>query len=877
MTPERWQKIDSLLQAALEREPDERARFLDSACEGDDELRREVESLLSSNQTESFLQSPALEQATALIAHTESYSLLGQRLGPYRIISQLGAGGMGEVYLAHDSRLKRKVALKILPPYFTKDEQRLRRFQQEARAASALNHPNIITIFDIGEVDSIHYIATEYIDGETLRQQMTRKMKIDEVLDVVVQAASALEAAHQAGIVHRDIKPENIMVRPDGYVKVLDFGLAKPRHGAPGASDAETTVMGVNTEPGVVMGTVNYMSPEQARGREMDCRTDVFSLGAVVYEMVSGRRPFEGETTSDVMAAILGKEPAPLVSYDPDTPGELNRIVMKALKKEKAERYQTAGELLNDLKNLKRDTDSGAAMAGSYSRDQRPALRRWLATALTLLIIVASGLGLYQLFRGDREAERIPSPVVKSIAVLPFKPIVADSGDEALEMGMADTLIARLGNIREIIVRPTSAVRRYSALDQDALAAGREQRVDAVLDGSIHKSGERVRVTVRLVRVADGQQLWADRFDEKWTDIFTVQDSISTKVAAVLALRLSGKDRDSLTKRYTDNTEAYQAYLRGRYHASKFTKEGFDKGIEQINRAIAIDPNYALAYEALAYYYFAASEWTMSAREAMPKARDAARKAIQLDGTLAGGHVWLGAVSWWYDWNWSDAEREYQRAIELNPNDATAHEFYGFYLMTLGRFEQAVAESKRAQELDPLSLEANTFLGQTLYFAGRYEEAVRQLRKTIDLDPNYWFAYLALSRVYEETKQLDEMMATIQKARQKESAADSQLMAALGRGYALMGRRREAWMTVEELKKRSKRGLPDVGAYYIAMIYAALGEKDQAFEWLERGYQERTFFMTWLNVDPQIAPLRSDPRFADLVRRVGLPDAASGK
>jgi serine/threonine-protein kinase len=785
---------------------------------------------------------------------------------------------MGKVYLAHDSRLKRKVALKILPPYFTKDEQRLLRFQQEARTVSALNHPNIITIFDIGEVDSIHYIATEYIEGETLRQQMRRKMKIDEVLDVAVQVAGALEAAHEAGIVHRDIKPENIMVRKDGYVKVLDFGLAKPRRGVPGMRGTETTVMGVNTEPGVVMGTANYMSPEQARGREMDGRTDIFSLGAVIYEMVTGRAPFEGETTSDVIAAILGKEPEEMKREGEETPAELNRIVMKALRKEKAERYQTSGELLKDLKSLKRETDSGAAAeTGVSSRNQGPALRRWPVIALALLILVAGSLGLYQLFRGGREEAKVGSPVVKSIAVLPFKPIVADSRDEVLEIGMADTLIFKLGNIHEIIVRPTGAVRRYSALEQDALAAGREQRVDAVLEGSIHKSGEKVRVTVRLLRVADGQQLWADSFNEKWTDIFAVQDSISTKVTASLALKLSGEDRNSLTNRYTDNTEAYQAYLNGRYYASQFTKEGFKKGIEEINRAIAIDPDYALAYEALAYYYFAASEWTMPAREAMPKAREAARKAIGLDGTLAGGHVWLGAVSWWYDWNWSDAEREFQRAIALNPNDATAHVFYGFYLATLGRLEQAVAESKRAQELDPLSLQINTFLGSTLYFAGRYEEAIRQLRKTIDIDPDYWFAYLPLSRVYEETKQLDEMMAVIQKARQKESAADSELLSALGRGYALMGEKREARMAVDELKRRSKRGLPDVGAYQVAMIYSALGEKDQAFEWLERAYQERSFFMTWLNVDPQVAPLRSDPRFAYLVRRVGLPNVTSDK
>jgi serine/threonine protein kinase len=409
MNKERWQQIDSLVQEALEREPEERARFLDEACKGDDDLRQEVETLLASNDTESFLQSPALEQAAALIAHTESYSLLGQRLGPYRIISQLGAGGMGKVYLAHDSRLKRKVALKILPPYFTKDEQRLLRFQQEARTVSALNHPNIITIFDIGEVDSIHYIATEYIEGETLRQQMRRKMKIDEVLDVAVQVAGALEAAHEAGIVHRDIKPENIMVRKDGYVKVLDFGLAKPRRGVPGMRGTETTVMGVNTEPGVVMGTANYMSPEQARGREMDGRTDIFSLGAVIYEMVTGRAPFEGETTSDVIAAILEKQPPPLVRYEPETPDELQRIVMKALRKDSEERYQTVKEMMSDLRDLRAEIDARArhepntwhesrSGQGSKSDEQTAALTANVTTAQTEDVTVRTMLSLEVIF-----------------------------------------------------------------------------------------------------------------------------------------------------------------------------------------------------------------------------------------------------------------------------------------------------------------------------------------------------------------------------------------------------------------------------------------------------------------------------------------------
>jgi serine/threonine-protein kinase len=771
---------------------------------------------------------------------------------------------MGEVYLANDSRLKRNIALKILPPYFTKDQQRLLRFQQEARAASALNHPNIITIFDIGEVNSIHYIATELIDGETLRWQIEqRTMHLNELMDVGVQVASALAAAHEEGIVHRDIKPENIMVRRDGYVKVLDFGLAKPRRGVVGSSDTETTVMGVKTEPGVVFGTVKYMSPEQARGLEMDPRTDIFSLGVVIYELASGAVPFDGDTPSDVIAAILGKDPVPLETNG-EKPEELNRIVLKALSKNPDDRYQNAHELLNDLKSLMRNTDSAVTAAPSRTRYEPRSPR--LLIAVAFLILVAAGLGMYWLFRG-RDVLPAP-PLVKSIAVLPLKPIVAESRDEALEIGMADSLIFRLGSIHEIVVRPTSAIRKYSALEQDPLAAGREQQVDAVLEGSIHKSGEKVRVTVRLVRVADGQQLWADTFDEKLTDLFTLQDSISDRVAEILALRLINEKKEKLTKRYTENAEAYQLYLKGRHQLNRLTDDGFMKGRDYFQRAIDTDSKYALAYAGLATSYTQLAGWgVFSPGECFPKATAAATKALELDDQLVEAHISLGTVRFFYEWNWAAAEHEFKRAIQINASEPDARQMHSYYLSAMQRFDEALLEMRRAHELDPVSLVKVAGIGEVLYFKGEYDRAAGQYREALELDPNSGFAHWALGNVYLQKGMYQQAISEYQTSIPLSGDSPDEL-ASLGYAYALSGKSGEAQKVIAELTARSKRRY--VPPTLFAFVYTGLGEKDRAFEWLDRAFDERDSVLVLLNAEPMFGPLRSDPRFVQLARRIGL-------
>ena len=553
MKPERWRQIEGLLEAALERQPEDRAALLDEACLGDESLRREVESLLASQpETEGFLVSPAFADAAAMFpAETAAESVFPGPLGPYQIVSRIGSGGMGEVYLAEDSRLGRKVALKLLPECFTEDEERVRRFQQEARAASALNHPNVATVYAIGEADGAIYIAMEYVEGQTLGARVNgRPLDSAEIVETAAQVADALDEAHARGITHRDIKSENIMVNGRGHAKVLDFGLARI---ARADSDAPASEMASTnqTSAGIVMGTVQYMSPEQAMGRQLDHRTDLFSLGVVMYEMATGRLPFTGATPSETIDKVAHSQPEAIARLNYDVQPELERIVRKCLEKDPDRRYQSARDLSIDLKNLKRDTDS--SMAGPSSNSERRALRRWAAVGLALLAVASGAFGLNQLLRNRGEAARVGPAALKSIAVLPFKPLSSDSRDESLELGMAETLIMRLSKLRQITVRPLSAVSKYANLQQDAIAAGRELNTQAVLDGSIQRLGDRVRVTVRLLDTKDGRLIWSEQFDEVAADIFKVQDSISEQVARDLSVRITEDERQRLRKHSTES------------------------------------------------------------------------------------------------------------------------------------------------------------------------------------------------------------------------------------------------------------------------------------------------------------------------------------
>ncbi len=890
MERDRWEQIERLYHAALEREPDARDAFLDEACAGDEALRREVAGLLSCDiPSDSFIQSPAIEiaarawAAEPLIDSSNKRMgspIAGSQIGAYQLLSPLGRGGMGEVHLALDTRLGRKVAVKLLPAAFTTDADRVQRFAREARAASALNHPNIITIHEIGETatenGSLRYIVTEYVEGETLRQRMAsapqQRMEQSEAIEVAAQIAAALAAAHEAGITHRDIKPENVMVRGDGIVKVLDFGLAKLTEPSPPVVETQApTVAGGSTEAGIVIGTPRYMSPEQARGEKVDTRTDIFSLGVLMYEMIAGRAPFAGTTPGEMIAAILRDSPPPLAECASGASRELERVIDKTLVKDRGERYQSARDLLTDLKELKRriefGTRPGETAFAAAARTLWPRLRssRIILAASTAAVVLIVALSYFHL-TGERKQSSASMP--RSIAVLPFKPLVANNRDEALELGMADTLITKLSNLNQIIVRPTSAVRKYAALDQDPLAAGREQQVETVLEGSMYLSGDKIRVTVRLLNVRDGTALATYQCTEYCTDIFAAQDLISEKIARALASNLTGEERRRLAKRYTENIAAYELYLEGRYFWEKRTEEDLKRAIGYFKQAISVDPNYALAYAGIAHCYGPlAFNGHLAPDLAAPQMKAAAMKAIELDDTLAEAHTALAAYLAFHEWDWEEGERTFKRAIELNPNYPTAHMWYALHLENMGRLEEAMAAEKRALEIDPLHIAGKSRLAYTLCLAGKCDQAIEIYHKTLELTPNFYLARLYLGIIYERKRMFEEAIAEFRLA-VKMSGNTVLTKAALAHAYAISGKRDEAQRSLNELVELSKRQY--VSPTQIAIVYAGLGDQDRTFIWLEQACERRDPVLSSIKFEHRLDSLRADRRYPDLLRRMRL-------
>jgi eukaryotic-like serine/threonine-protein kinase len=886
MTSERWRQVDQLFHSALEREPEERAAFLDEACSGDAELRLEIESLVEADAaTEHTTKALPAQIAAEMLATEGGRIAAGQQIGHYRVLAPLGAGGMGEVFLAQDTRLGRKIALKLLPARFTQDAERVRRFEQEARAASALNHPNIITIHEIGQTAGLHYLIIEYIEGEVLRRQIARaRMSLLEALDVALQVAIALQAAHTAGVIHRDIKPENIMRRPDGLVKVLDFGLAKlagSQKSEVGTRNEEEQFPSdihrssfrehTSTMPGIVMGTVAYMSPEQARGLKVDARTDIFSLGVMLYEMIAGRPPFAGATPSDVMAAILRDEPPSLSMQFPECPATMERIVKRCLAKSPDERYQTATALAAELKAaraaLEEDSHPTKAMATEKARDEiTQTLRRprqsWMVMGgvvalLTLLV------ALYY-FRNGRDT----AAAIKTLAVLPPRPLQAGARDEALELGTTSILITRLSNLRQLIVRPESAVERYARPDQDPLAAGREQKVDAVFDSRYQRSGDKFRFTLRLLRVADGATLWADTLDQQTADLFAIQDALSSKVTSALKLTLSSAEKERLAKRDTNSAEAWLLYVRGRVLVHTRRIPNIEKAITYYERAISLDPDFALAHAQLGHAYASLSYVGHSpAKEVMPKAKIAYDQAMKLDDQLAETHAYLAQYQHYYEWDFVGAEAGHKRSIELNPNSADVRHAYAFYLTYMGRFERAIPEIRKAEELDPTSTWFGRNVAQVLFFARRYDEAIEQSRRVIDLNPNSGAVYAWIIRAL-EMKGDDQIAfaAYLKRAEANEAGPDEivEMKAAFASG-GLKGYRR--WELDRRLKREKSGYVPQLS---IAALYAELGEKEQVLARLQWAVEDRNLYVVALNVDPLWDSYRSDPRFMALVQRVGL-------
>ena len=885
-----WQRVTELFEQALEQSPEKRAEFVKSVCAGDADLLREVESLLAQHDAETgFLESPAVAVIADQIADKPEPPRIGKQLGQYRIETLLGRGGMGEVHVAQD-KLGRKVALKLLTQRFPGDESGVARFQQEARTLLALNHPHIVTIHDIDQIEGVYYIASELVEGETFRQRLDEgDMPLQDVLEIAIQVATALAAAHEKGIVHRDIKPENIMIRRDGFVKVLDFGIAKLTEKPSTGESEASTLKQVQTAEGTVIGTAPYMSPEQARGLQVDARTDIWSLGVVIYEAVAGRKPFSGDTFTDVINSVIEKTPAPLTRYAVDVPEALDWIVTRALRKEKDARYQTANELLTDLKELRtrielaKATASEAPPASTLSRskvgtsvslappptssaeylvNEIKSHKRGLLIFVSALIVVgaAAAFAYFKYFA-------VKPQQISSIAILPFVNETKNADVEYLSDGMTESLINNLSQLSDLSVKARSSVFRYKGKEIEPQKAASELSVQAILSGRVVQRGDDLTLYLSLVDGRNGNQIWGQQYDRKLTDLVALQSEIARDVSQKLRVRLSGAEAQKVARNYTENTEAYQLYLKGRYHVFKLTPPEIQSAISYFQQAIAIDPNYALAYVGLASAYRALSLSTdRRSTEVFPQAKAAAQKAIQIDDTLAEGHAVLGFTIFWYDWDWNAAEDQFKRALQLDPNSADSHWAYAHLLSNTGRHAEALAEIKRARELDPLNVIINTSEGFYLLHAGQTDEALAKLQKTLELDPNFWLAHMFVSSAYAEQGKYSEAIAEARKA--KEHSASSQPTAFLGYALAKYGKQAEARALLEELlKSSSERYVPP---YHIALIYNGLGERDQTLAWLERGFEERDPRMVFLKVEPKWNNLRADPKFQDLMRRVGF-------
>jgi eukaryotic-like serine/threonine-protein kinase len=887
MDANRWKQIKGVYDRALDLSCAEREGFLVETCAGDADLRREIESLLAAHEDAgTFLQSPAVEVAAREIVGDDFTSTLaaklpvapqltGRELANYKIISLLGKGGMGEVYLAEDKRLHRKVALKLLPLQFTNDADRVRRFEREAWAVSALNHPNIMTIFEIGQAGGLWFMATEFIEGQTLRRRLAagEPMPPREVIRISAQIADALAAAHETGVVHRDIKPENVMLRRDGYVKVLDFGLAKVTERLTTDDHAPAPLSSL-TAAGTVMGTVSYMSPEQARGQEMDERTDIFSLGVVMYEMLAGRLPFEGATASDMMASILRSEPPALAEHAPQTPAELEAIVMKALAKDREARWQKVEALADKLKDISRELEFKVRLADS-DKVQLPTVsaapaklhRRAIGLAALAVLVLLLAVFAWQLKQpSEKPSEQLAGHQVKTLAVLPLRMIGVKSDEEYLGLVMAEALITRLSSIRQITVRPTEAVLRYQDGKTDSQAAGRELRVDAVLTGSLQKINDRVLVRVQLFRQSEPQPIWDREFPHTGADLFVLQSSIAEQVTVALALKLTGEERQGLKRRYTENTEAHKLYVQGIYFLHKRTTEGIRQAIEYFEQAVARDSRYAPAYVDLGLAWNRLAERNVvPLEEGVSKAQAAARRALEIDDTLSEAHSLQAILRLVYDWDVSGAERELQRAIELDPNNAMTLQWQGVHLLARGRADEAVAVTRRAFELNPVSLNVRSQLCRALYLAHRYDEAIAASQELIQMEANYTSAWAYLGQSYTQKGMHTEAVSALQKA-DSLAGVTGDIRAALGHAYAAAGRRDEAQKVIADLKtKPSGSGIP----YHLATVYAALGQSDEACNWLTIAFDRHDpFVIGRFKTDPKLDPLRNDPRFNALLQRI---------
>jgi len=879
MSSEHWRQLEEIFQTALDLAPEKRAPYIAKACAGDEELRRQVEALLSQyNEASNFLDVPLYERSglQALAALIDDDPVIGQRIGAYKVVRQIGRGGMGAVYLAEraDNAFQKRVAIKLIKRGMDTDFI-LRRFRHERQILAALDHPFIARLLDGGATTGGQpYFVMEYIEGQPLYLHCdARRLSVRDRLRLFCQVCEAVEYAHQKQVIHRDIKPSNILVSATGTPKLFDFGIAK-------LLDPElTTDTNPQTATAMRMMTVEYSSPEQVQGLPVTFLSDVYSLGVLLYELLTGHRPyhFSSRQLHEMARVITEEAPEPpsvaITRADNLLPeagaafeaisveracalrgetheglcreltGNLDRITMKALRKETADRYQSASALREDII---RHLEGGMVSAPVYTppAPARPA-----------------------------HASGVQTAAAKSIAVLPLKILNLspnmDTGDKFMSVGLADALITKLSGVRSLAVRPTSAVLRYGDEESDPLQAGRELGVDFVLDGRIKILGQRIRVSLQLLNIESGTSIWANQFDEQYTDALELEDSISVKVADALLPELTEGERDQLKKkRGTDNPKAFEAYMRGRYFINQFTPESLSKVIESFQAAISLDPHYALPYVGMADFYNWASIYgMMPPREAYPKAKALALRALDIDADLGDAYAALGLIASG-QWDWSESERLYKKALELSPNYSLAHEWYGSLLVGTGRFEDGMKEIYRAEELDPLSPRAMALTAWYSYQAQRFKESLAKARQIVELDKNFPQGYFQLGNCLQQLGRAGEAVEALEKSMRM--MPDSTLPHyVLCFALVATGRRRRAREVLNELKKRAEKG--HVKPYFMAMAHAALDEREAAFELFEKAFAERDPWLLWFCTEPKLAPLRSDPRFRKLLRQIDNP------